>query len=155
MIKTARDIMTRKVISVRPETPVNNLISVFLENRISSAPVVDSGGRLVGIVTKTDILAHIMNLDLDLTLKVALKDILGQRFGDGEVEIASVAELKVADIMTPDPITAVESTPVKELASMMIDNGIHRIVIVDSEGITGILSTLDLLYFAAEKNKND
>jgi len=79
MIKTASDIMTRNVICAGPQESVNNLINTFLDHRISSAPVVDENGALIGVVTKTDILAHIVHLDLDLTLKVALKDVLGAR----------------------------------------------------------------------------
>jgi CBS domain-containing protein len=150
MIKTARDIMNEKVIRVRPDTPVNNLISTFLENRISSVPVVDDNDRLIGIVTKTDILGHIIHLDLDFTLKVALKDILGAGPDTSEAAVSSVSELKVSDIMTRDPITAGEDTPVKKLAEMMIENRIHRIIILRGSEIVGILSTLDLLHFIAE-----
>ncbi len=153
MIKTASDIMTRNVICAGPQESVNNLINTFLDHRISSAPVVDENGALVGVVTKTDILAHIVHLDLDLTLKVALKDVLGARADSSGIEVSSVSDLKVCDIMTREPVTAEESTPVKRLAEIMIEHAIHRIVITRDGAITGILSTLDLLYFIAEKEK--
>jgi CBS domain-containing protein len=154
MIKTASDIMTRNVICAGLEDTVNDLINTFIDNRISSAPVVDEQGNLAGVVTKTDILAHIVHLDLDLTLKVALKDVLGAHADGAEISVSSVSDLKVSDIMTRKPITAEESTPVKKLAEMMIEHAIHRIVITNEGRITGILSTLDLLYFIAEKERN-
>ncbi|MCE5270722.1 CBS domain-containing protein [bacterium] len=154
VIKTASDIMTRSVICAGPQETVNSLINTFLDHRISCAPVVDESGSLVGIVTKTDILAHIVHLDLDLTLKVALKDVLGARADSSGIEVSSVSDLKVSDIMTRQAITAEESTPVKNLAEMMIEHGIHRIVITRDGAISGILSTLDLLYFIAEKEKH-
>ena len=146
--------MTRQVILARPDMRVNNLVEIFLQNKISCTPVADDDNNLVGIVTKTDILGHIMHIDLDLTLKVALKDILGAHHDGTEIEIASVADLRVDEIMTSNPITAEETTPVKELAAMMIDNAIHRIVIQREGKIVGIVSTLDLLYHVAGKHKN-
>src|SRR3989442_12358933 len=51
----ASDIMTREVATVTPETPIEDLCDLFRERRITGAPVVDAGGRLVGIVSKDDV----------------------------------------------------------------------------------------------------
>ena len=65
MSKTARDIMTKNVIVVDESTSINALIEIFLENKISCAPVVKKKKKLVGIVTKTDVLGYFLDLDLD------------------------------------------------------------------------------------------
>lgn len=154
MNKTAKDIMTRKVITVKEDLMVNDLIDLFLEKKISCAPVVDRKKKLIGIVSKTDILSRFMDLDLDLTLKVGLKDILDSHSDLSELEVSTETELSVGQIMTPNPITAGENITVEELAEIMIKNSIHRLIIKKSGKIVGIVSTLDVLYFVAGKAKH-
>lgn len=156
MNKTAKDIMTRKVIVVKKDMMVNDLIDFFLEKKISCAPVVDSKKKLVGIVTKTDILGRFMDLDLDLSLKVGLKDILDTHHPAlSELEVSSETELRVGQIMTPKPITVGENTAIEKLAEIMIKNGIHRLIIKKGSKIVGIVSTIDVLYHVAGKTKNE
>jgi len=153
--ETAKDIMTRKVIVVKEDMRVSDLIELFLKNEISCAPVVDRKKKLVGIVTKTDILSRFMNFDLDFTLKAGLKDILESHPDKGEIKVSSETESKVGQIMTPNPITASENTAVEKLAEVMIENGIHRLIIKKVGKIVGIVSTLDMLYYIAGKTKNE
>lgn len=155
MKETAKDIMTRKVIVVKKDMRVNDLIELFLKNKISCAPVVDRKKKLVGIVTKTDILSRFMNFDLDFTLKAGLKDILESHPDLSELKVSSKTESKAGQIMTPNPITASENTAIEKLAEVMIENGIHRLIIKKVGKIVGIVSTLDMLYYIAGKTKNE
>ena len=155
MKETAKDIMTRKVIVVKKDMRVNDLIELFLKNKISCAPVVDRKKKLVGIVTKTDILSRFMNFDLDFTLKVGLKDILESHPDLSEIKVSSETESKAGQIMTLNPITASENTAIEKLAEVMIENGIHRLIIKKVGKIVGIVSTLDMLYYIAGKTKNE
>ncbi|MBN2290390.1 MAG: CBS domain-containing protein [Candidatus Glassbacteria bacterium] len=151
----ARDIMTRNVIVVEKDLSIHNLIETFLKNKISCAPVVNKKKKLVGIVTKTDVLGYFMDLDLDLTLKVGLKDILDFGSERRDLEIIPEKAQKVGDIMTPKPITAEEDTSVKILAEIMISNNIHRLIIENDSAISGIVSTLDILYHVAGIKKKE
>ncbi len=155
MKETAKDIMTRKVIVVKKDMRVNDLIELFLKNKISCAPVVDRKKKLVGIVTKTDILGLFMNFDLDFTLKAGLKDILESHLDLSELKVSSKTESKVGQIMTPNPVTASENTAIEKLAEIMIENGVHRLIIKKVGKIVGIVSTLDMLYYIAGKTKNE
>ena len=51
----ARDIMTRDIVTVKPSTKVKNLAMLLIKNQISGAPVVDKGGKILGIVSEEDI----------------------------------------------------------------------------------------------------
>ncbi len=53
----AKDVMTKKVISVRPEDTILRAIRLMLQNKVSGLPVVDASGQLVGIVTEGDFYA--------------------------------------------------------------------------------------------------
>ncbi len=151
----AKDIMTRNVITVRGELKVNDLIDLFIDNGISSAPVVDKKGKLIGIVTKTDIIGHFMDLDLDLTVKMGLKDLMDSTPDLENLSITSEIQLDVGQIMTPDPITARESWTVEKLAEAMLDNRVHRLVVTKGKKLTGIVSTIDIISYVAGRKKND
>ena len=149
MSTTAKDIMTRDVISVRKDTKVNDLIGVFLENKISCAPVLDESDNLVGIVTKTDVIGHFMDLDLDLTFQVAIKDLIDLETRVNKLDLKMGGDLTVDDIMTHKPIVAKEKHTIQKLAQTMIKNRIHRLIITKGNKITGIVSTLDIISYVA------
>ncbi|MFC1692180.1 CBS domain-containing protein [Candidatus Latescibacterota bacterium] len=154
MSKIAGDIMTKNIITVKDDTSINNLIGIFIENKISCAPVVNKKEQLVGIVTKTDVLSYLLDIDLDVSLKVHLKDVVESITEHGDFEISSETDLKAGNIMTPNPITADENTSIESLAKIMIDHNIHRLIIEKDSAIVGIISTLDILYHVAGIDKN-
>ena len=53
----AKDIMTRDVITVSPTTTIKNLAKILIQNQISGAPVADKRGKILGVVSKADIVA--------------------------------------------------------------------------------------------------
>ena len=155
MLKTAGDIMTREVVLVREEVTINELIEIFLENKISSAPVVDDKKELIGIVTKTDILGHFMDLDLDLTLTVGLRDLMDAHPEQSDLEVSAHTDLTVKEIMTTNPITVEENIAIEVLAGTMVEKGIHRLIVTNGKSVVGIVSTLDILHFVSGKEKNE
>ena len=150
--KKARDIMTRDVIVIENNITTKNMIDIFLNHKISSAPVVNEEKKLVGIVTKTDVIAHYLDIDFDLSIKHTLKDIIEYR-PENEDKIPSDTDKTVGDIMTPKPITVEEDTTIESLAKTMLDNNIHRLIIMKDNTITGIVSTMDILYHVAGIDK--
>ena len=148
----AKDIMTHDVITVASDFKVNEVIDMFVKHKISSVPVVDSKGKLVGIVTKTDIIGHCMDMDLDLTVTVGLKDIMDTHPELEKLSVFSESPMKAEDIMTPKPVTARENTPVERLAEIMLDKKVHRLIITKGKKLTGIVSTFDIISFVAGKN---
>jgi len=147
--------MTRNVIVVEKDTTINNLIETFLDHKISCAPVVTQKKKLIGIVTKTDVLGYFLDLDLDLTVKVGLKDILEYSSEHSDMEISPETEQKVGNIMTKNPITAGENSSIESLAKTMINKNIHRVIIKKGDKILGIVSTLDILHHIAGTDKNE
>ena len=145
----AKDIMTRDVITVRANLKVNDLIDMFVEHKISSVPVVDPKGKVIGIVTKTDIVGHFMDLDLDLTVKMGLRDLMDATPDLEKLSIASESQLDVGNIMSPDPITARENWTVEKLAETMLEHRVHRLIITKGKKLTGIVSTFDIISFVA------
>lgn len=151
----AKDLMSEKVICVKPETPVHDLIKILVKNRIHGVPVVNKEGKLVGVVSKTDIVAF--------DKEVGKKQKTGARCsfyvdnggnGDGKlmkaldesVKAKDLGKAAVKDIMTPRVITAPTTDTIDRLAKIMYDEKIHRVVILEKGRVVGVVSTLDILH---------
>jgi len=147
--------MSRNIIIVKEDTSINDLIRIFVEHKISCVPVVNDKEKLVGIATKTDVLGYFLDIDLHISVKEALRDVLEYGAEQSDREEPPEKEMNVGAIMTPDPITAHEDTPVETLARTMIENNIHRLIIMGNGTITGIVSTLDILYHVAGVEKKE
>lgn len=146
--------MSGPVLTVDSCTNIHDLIKLFIDHKISSVPVVDEYNRLVGIVTKTDVLGFFMDLDLEKSVKSALHDILDHNPMMEITDSLSEKETTVEEIMTADPVTAEAGTTIDVLARTMVERNIHRIIIVNGGAVTGIVSTLDILYYVAGIEKN-
>ncbi|MDR5683196.1 MAG: CBS domain-containing protein [Armatimonadota bacterium] len=138
---TARDVMTSRVVTVRPDTPIPEVARLLTEHRISGAPVVDEQGRLVGIVTERDLLfkeAGPGGLPKLAPYVPARSAEVGEQVRRYEGKVA-------ADVMTRDVVTAEEQTPVRVLAATMARRDVNRIPIVREGRVVGIVSRNDVL----------
>jgi len=149
-----RDVMTKRVLALRPEDSLRTAISVFSKNGITGAPVVDKKGRVVGILTEMDILRR---LELGaLELPRSADSLPGREAedpgGDG-LRLKSLAEaleglgdLSVSKLMTSPVVTARPDDLVSEKVTFMVHRRIRRLPVVDRHGVlVGILSRKDLI----------
>jgi CBS domain-containing protein len=124
-----RDLMSAPAISVRPETSLRDVTTIFEHRDISSVPVTDAGGKLVGIVTMTDLLseAHVEAAGAAAVLRI------------------TPPARTAADLMRTHVHTVYPETTVRDAAKAMIDHRIHRVVVVDKDHPVGVLSTRDVM----------
>lgn len=146
----ASDIMVTQVITVRPETNVQEVAELLLKNRISAAPVVDANGRLIGIVSEGDLLRRAES-GTERERSWWLRLLMGREIL--AAEFVKEHSRKVADVMTKDIITATPSTPVSEIATLLESNRIKRVPIVDGSKLVGIVSRANLLQALASMRK--
>lgn len=140
---TAADVMVRDVVTVGPETPIDEVVEIFQLSNINGAPVVDAGGHLIGIITEDDLVFGQMGLSEE--------ELASLRPSRGEPqERFAAGPRRVGEIMTSSPISAEEETPVEELCRLMWGLKIHRVPIVNKGKVTGIVSTLDICRLVAE-----
>jgi CBS domain-containing protein len=155
---TAADLMNPRVRTVRQDLTVRELANVLVENEISGAPVEDRFGKLVGVVSLTDIAAALAEDEEELEGERG-DFFLSEWEDDGmsreEIEELGLdeAELTVAEIMTPEVFTVREDTPVSEIAQTMIQNHVHRILVTREDRVVGIISTSDLLGLLVEEKE--
>ncbi|KAF0220220.1 MAG: hypothetical protein FD174_1459 [Geobacteraceae bacterium] len=142
---TAADVMTKDVITVKRETTIRELAELFAEHRISSAPVVDDGGKLIGIVTETDLIEQ--DKSLHIPTVISLFDWViylesGKKF---EKELKKMTGQTVGDIYREEVETVTPSTPISVVADIMSSKKIHAIPVLDGEMLVGIIARIDLI----------
>ncbi len=138
----AADIMTRDLATVTPETRVEDLCELFRARRITGAPVIDAEGRLVGIVSKDDVVFRGRGGEPGPRQTPDIRALftsgfVGFKAGDD-------GPATVGLIMTRTVISAPEDASVEELCCMMWEKRIHRIPIVRGPVLVGIISALDI-----------
>lgn len=132
---TAEDLMNPEILTVREDMSVRELASFLMENEITGAPVEDRDGELVGVVSVVDIACAAS----------------GQGGGearsltDADREVLPGEDLLVRDIMTPEVFAISEDASVSEIATTLVDNHLHRLLVTRDGQPAGIVSTSDLL----------
>ena len=119
-----KDIMTSKVLSVEANTSVFEAIRSMLQHKISGLPVVNADGALVGIVTEGDFLRR-AETATERRRPRWLEFLMGPgRLAD---EYVHTHTRRVADVMTPDPYTVTEGTPLEDVVRIMEKHRIKRL----------------------------
>jgi len=141
----AKDIMNTGVITVSPDTTVEELGRLFIEKGISGAPVVDSENRLFGIVTENDLINQ--NRRFHIPTLVRLFDAMIPIEGDAtiEKEIRRMSASKVSEICTTEVITVDPETSLQDIASIMSEKGVHHLPVMSSGKIAGIIGKMDVI----------
>jgi predicted transcriptional regulator len=148
---TAKDIMNRKVLTVNTELSLQGLTEFLLQNSISGAPVTSRDGKLIGVVSVTDIIRHETVLEKGIQFnsrhdyyvhtvedRFSHQDLSSLHFGDEPL-------VTVQDIMTPTILEVGEKDTVQQVADTMIRNRIHRVFVTHEKKPIGIISTGDML----------
>ncbi|MCX7792950.1 MAG: CBS domain-containing protein [Thermodesulfovibrionales bacterium] len=142
---TAKDIMTRNVITVKPETSIEELARILIENKISGAPVVDDSGNLVGIVTENDLINQNKRLHIPTVIRLFDAFIMLERPKKIEEEIKRITATRVWDICTKNVMTVNEDATIQEIATLMSEKKIHLIPVMRDKKVIGIIGKADII----------
>src|SRR5215831_6909096 len=134
----ARDVMVSPVITVGENETVHEVARLLIENRISAVPVVNDGGRLVGIVTEADLMRR-PEAGTERPSSWWLSLLLGEQ--TITTEYIKSRAMRVKDVMTRNVKTASPETRLHEIADLLEENHIKRVPIVNVGGdLVGIIS---------------
>ena len=139
----AKDVMTQRVISVEPSATILKAARLMLQNRISGIPVVDGEGNLVGIVTEGDFLRR-SETATERNRPRWLQFLLGS--GQIADDYVRSHGRKVDEVMTRDPHSITEDTPLEEIVKLMEKYHIKRLPVVRGRRLVGIVSRANLLH---------
>ena len=140
-----KDIMTREIITVSPETEIVSAAKILLEKRINGLPVIDSSGRLAGVLCQSDLVAQQKNIPIPsvFTLLESYVPLTLIKRIDKEVE--KIAALKVEQAMTSNPVTVSPETDIEDVAKLMVDKKYHTLPVVEGDKVVGIVGKEDVL----------
>jgi CBS domain-containing protein len=140
-----KDIMTREIITVSPETEIVNAAKILLEKRINGLPVIDAFGRLVGLLCQSDLVAQQKSIPIPsvFTLLDSYIPLTSIKRIDKEVE--KIAALTVKQAMTPNPVTVGPETDIADVAKLMVDKKYHTLPVMEGDKVIGIVGKEDVL----------
>jgi CBS domain-containing protein len=140
----AHQIMTRSVITIAPDATILEAANTMLQHHVSGLPVLDSAGKLVGIVSEGD---FIRRREIATQRKHGrwLKFLLG----DSAVDYVHEHGRRVSDVMTCDPITVTEDATLEEIVDAMETNGVKRLPVMRGEHLVGLVSRANLMHAVA------
>jgi CBS domain-containing protein len=121
------ELMQRHVKTVSPDAAVNDAVVTLADSHISALPVVDGMGRMVGVISSTDILTSEAEAEDAAARKSLFEDTM------------------VRDLMTAHPLTVSAAADVREAAQQMLYADVHRLFVVDGERVAGVISTTDIM----------
>ncbi len=142
---SARNIMNREVVTVRPETEITDAARILLERKINGVPVVDEKGRVVGILCQSDLIVQQKKMPIPSLFTFLDGLIALTSMKQLEKEVRKIAATVVADAMTPDPVTVKPDTGIETVAALMVDNSFHTLPVVEDGRLVGIIGKADVL----------
>ncbi len=143
----AHEIMSRHVVTIGADAPVIDAIKTMLAHRISGLPVVDSGGKLVGILSEGD---FVRRVEVGTEKKRGRWLSLLAGANRAALDFARQHGRKVSEIMSPNPITIDENTPLEQIARLMESRNIMRFPVMRGDEIIGMVTRRDFLTAIAD-----
>jgi CBS domain-containing protein len=150
---TAKDIMTRNIVTVKPDTSVEALASILIKNGISGVPVIDESGALYGIVTENDLISQNTRLHIPTVVSFLGAAIYLESSKKFEQDVKRMCATKVADICTRTVISISEDTTVLDIATIMTEKKFHLLPVVKAGKVVGIVGKRDMVKAVARQTE--
>jgi CBS domain-containing protein len=133
------EVMTREVATVNPDTPLPEVVELLIDRDFRAVPVIEPGGRLVGIITNGDLVER-GGVPARLELLAAMDT------GARTAAIAAARDRRAGEVMTTALIAIAPDEPLEAAAGLMVARGLKRLPVVDKRSrLVGVISRADLL----------
>ena len=137
-----KEIMTKEVVSVKPEDSVIEALDLLFKMQISGLPVIDREGKLRGMFTEKEILSHILPSYIERVGRF----IYEENPKSIKKKFTELSKIKVAQLMRKDVVTTTEDAALCEVARLMLIHKARRIPVLDKTGkVSGIVARCDVL----------
>ena len=140
-----KDIMTTDVVTVTKETTVVELAGLFANRHLSSLPVLDTNGDLIGIVTETDLVEQDKNLHIPTVISIFDWVIYLESDKKFEKELKKMTGRVVGDIYSAELLTVSPDTSIADVADLLSSRKINALPVVEGKKLVGIVSRIDLI----------
>jgi CBS-domain-containing membrane protein len=142
---TAKDIMTRDVLTVKPDTSIEELSSILVNNEISGVPVLDDSGALFGIVTENDLISRNKRLHIPTVVSFLDAAIYLESSKKFEQEVKRLTATRVGDICSRKVVTITEDTTVIDIATIMSEKKVQLLPVIKAGKVVGIVGKRDMV----------
>ena len=139
----ASDVMTQPAVTLQADTSLGEAIGLMLDRGISGLPVVDANNGLIGMLTEGDLLRRVEVGTSDHHRSGWWKFLYGA--GMSADEYVQTHSRQVGDLMTRDPATVTEATPLEDVVGLMEQRRVKRLPVLRDNAVVGIVSRSDLL----------
>jgi CBS domain-containing protein len=147
MALTVRDIMDSDPASVTVADSVETVLQIMREHDLTGVPVVNEGGRCVGIITEEDLVLSDENEDFHLPHYFQLFGgvVFLERWSHFEERARKAFAATAEDMMTADPVTIEADAPVREAAHLIARKKHNRLPVIDHGRLVGVVTRVDVL----------
>jgi len=151
----AADIMTTSVVSVKPDQTLKEAVQLLAENKISGLPVVDSGNKVIGVISENDIVDYSSNLHVVSLISSSSwisphTDV--SQMTSVKKGFEKLSETRVETVMSKKVVCVKKSTTGEEIARLMKKSKVNRLPVEDENGkLVGIITRGNLVNYLADK----
>jgi len=142
---TAKEIMTRRFLTISPEMSVDELARLLLRKDVNGAIVVDRKGKLEGVVTEGDLIAKEKNLHLPTIVSLFDAAIYLETSDHFKEELRRMVASRVDDIYTREAVTIEPETVLSDIATLMAEKRIHYLPVMVGGRVDGVVGRRELL----------
>lgn len=143
--------MQKDIVTVRPNTPVGEVIDYLVAKKVRAVPVIDDAGHVIGMITATDLLRlclpeQVQFLDIPIILE-------GSRIRDEVLE--KMTHLEAKQIMSESIVSAELDTPVGKVVGLMLQHGIDQVPVLQDDRIVGLVHQDDVVQLLVARDRKN
>ena len=137
--------MTTEVITADASMPISDFARLLYENRISGAPVYNADKRIMGVATESDLIDRNKRVHIPTVLSILDGFIFLESPEKLEKDIKKMAATTVGDICSKELISVAPDTPLDEVATLMAEQHVHTLPVMDGEKLVGVIGKTDII----------
>ncbi len=142
---TAKDIMTKDLITVSPETGIVDVVKIFLEKHFNGLPVVDKDNKLIGIITQMDLVSQNQKIEMPSYFMLLDAAIPLQSPYKFEKDLEKMAATTVKQLMQTEVFSICLDTNLDFISSYMVETKRYSLPVLDNDVLVGIVGREDVL----------
>ncbi|MFP4499221.1 MAG: CBS domain-containing protein [Vulcanimicrobiota bacterium] len=141
----AKDVMETEVLTVTPDMTVKEVAQYLYDNELSALPVVEDGGKIIGIVSEEDLIYRVSRPHIPPHIELLGGIIYLENPFEMKKELKKMSAVTAGEIMTTEVHSVAPDTDISEVAELMTEKDINGVPVVDNNKIVGIVTRHDLL----------
>jgi CBS domain-containing protein len=151
-----RELMTTKVMTVKPTDTVSEVAALLIEHRFNGLPVVDESGALLGLIAERDFIASDSKIYLPTYIKILQEtDFIQSKSTSLPESVQRIVKATAADVMNAEVVTVKPETELSEVTDIFAQQRVNPIPVVDGAGkLVGIIARSDLIKLFSIKHIN-